>query len=79
MKNLKKIKLHEGDQVLNDLQLKKIVGGVYVPPGGGYNPSEQPGGSTDYCSTMKCVTTPFGYDECWGPCKCVGGYKCVRW
>lgn len=78
MKNLKKIKLHEGDQVLNDLQLKKIVGGIYVEP-------EQPGGgggSTDYCSTMRCVYNPeLGRDECWGACRCVGpvGSKCVRW
>lgn len=81
MKNLKKIRLHEGDQVLNDLQLKKIVGGIYVPPGGSYTPPYQPGGgggSTDYCSTLKCHNE-LGYWDCYGACRCnTATDTCVR-
>lgn len=75
MKNLKRIKLREGDQVLSDLQLKKIVGGSYIDNGGGNGGG---GGSTDYCSTLKCHND-LGYPDCYGPCRCdVTANKCVR-
>ena len=75
MKNLKKIRLHEGDKVLKDLQLKKIVGGVYVDPG---QPGGGGGGSTDYCSTLKCHND-LGYWDCYGPCRCnMATGTCVR-